>query len=302
MNLCNKKHGFYAVLRTNFLFHKVISDVFEAEDWKWLLDELFYKDVAINGKVDNKDALNYLFYGFAPAMDQQAISMGYSGATQMKDAVANGNINVGSFVTGFTNTVKGLTDFSNKLKSKESLQENNNLELDITFNHNEQYQAEAPDRRVQDGISYAEVLHNMPDIFSLDCGLQDKKRYSVTEFNAILTNLRTKKTPFSMIIGEDRSDTLILQNFNPSVLGARSGLDHTLELKKIRIGSVETVPIVIKPIPNRQSGNDTAGGAGTSDSSGALPNYLDNIAEPMAAMVKNKNRSWAKIIIEPSKL
>ena len=135
-----------------------------------------------NGQVTNKDALDYLFLGFAPALDQQAIAMGYSGVTQMKDAIASGSINVGSFVSGFSKTLKGITDYTNGIKNQNAQKENNVKELDIVLNHNEDYQSEAPDRRVEAGKSFQEVLHNLPEVFAFDCGLQDGRRYGVSEF------------------------------------------------------------------------------------------------------------------------
>lgn len=236
-----------------------------------------------NGKVTNQAALDYLFLGFASAMDQQAISMGYSGATQMKDAIANGTINIGSFVSGFSKTLKGITDYRIGQKNKNDEKSKYILELDVTLNYNEQYQSESPDRRVENGISYQEVLHNLPEIFSLECGLQDGRRYSVTDFKAYLTQLRDSKTVFSMTIGDEQLDNLVLQNFNPSVVGARSGLDYTLELKKIHAGSVELTPITIEPLDvNLYTENDKNGrGIGKGAGNITTPNYVDNPIDDM---------------------
>lgn len=232
-----------------------------------------------NGNVSNKDALNYLFLGFAPAMDQQAIAMGYTGANQMKDAIANGTINVGSFISGFTNTLKGITDLEKQLNSKATLNQNNIIELDITLNHNEEYQSETPDRRVESGVSYAEVLNNLPEIFYIDCGLQDGKLYSVSEFKGLLTYLRQRKVPFKMTIGEEQINNLVLQNFRPSVLGSRSGLDYTLEVKKVRIGSIELEPVNIQPIPNVY-GETTGEGSGQQKFDTKVPYAVSNPAMP----------------------
>lgn len=236
-----------------------------------------------NGKVTNQEALDYLFLGFAPAMDQQAIAMGYSGATQMKDAIKNGTINVDSFVSGFSKTLKGITDYRLGQKNKNDEKSKYILELDVTLNHNEQYQSESPDRRVENGISYQEVLHNLPEIFSLECGFSELKgRYTLTEFKGYLKQLRDSKTVFSMTIGDEQLDNLVLQNFNPSVVGARSGLDYTLELKKIHVGSVELTPITIEPLDvSLYSQNESGAGIGTGVSNVNIPNYVDNPVDDM---------------------
>lgn len=249
----------------------------------------------VNGNVSNKSALNYLFLGFAPAMDKQAIAMGYSGANQMKDAVTNGSINVGSFIKGFSNTLKAVVDLKNELKGKESLRQDNIIELDITLNHNEEYQSETPDRRVEAGINWSEVLNNLPETFSLDCGLQDGRRYSVTDFKSTLIHLRKRKIPFKMTVGGESLDNIILQNFRPAVLGARSGIDYTLDVKKVRIGSVEMRPVNIRPIPNIY-GETTSGGGGIGQQNIGVetPYFVQN---PIASNLKLSSKKRQSALI-----
>lgn len=245
-----------------------------------------------NGNVSNQEALDYLFLGFAPAMDKVSLAMGYSGATQMKDAIKNGSINVGSFVNGFCKTLKGLTDFKNELLSKQTTQTQNMIEIDIVLNHGEQYQSETPDRRVQDGINYAEILNNLAEVFSLDCGLQDGRRYSVTDFKSRLTLLRDSKQVFSMKIGEDTVVNLILLDFSPAVIGARSGLDYTLQLKKINVGSIELTPITIQAIPDQlveTQGSGTSTGRGVGGGNVSLPNTTQDPIKQLSQLTKNYN-------------
>lgn len=261
--------------------------------------------ILADGKVTNQEALDYLFLGFAPALDRQAIAMGYSGTTQMKDAIKNGSINVGSFVSGFSKVQKTIVDFKNGQKNKNEQKANNIIELDVTLNHNEQYQSETPDRRVEDGISYAEVLHNMPEIFSLECGFSELKgRYTLTEFKGYLTQLRDSKQVFSMTIGDAQIDNLVLQNFSPSVMGARSGLDYTLELKKIHVGSVELTPITIQKAPQPATENTNQGigaGIGIGNVSGSVstPDFILDPLKKISKMLNNQSRSVAKQVVNP---
>lgn len=257
-----------------------------------------------DGKVTNQAALDYLFLGFAPALDQQALSMGYSGVTQMKDAIANGKINVGSFVSGFSKTLKSATDYANGIKNKMEQKKNNIIEIDIVLNHNEQYQSEAPDRRVEKGPSYAEVLHNLPEIFSLECDfseLKNKGKMSTIDFKGYLKQLRDSKQPFGMVFSDGGNEIeeykdVVLQNFNPSVLGARSGLDYTLELKKVHIGSVELTPITIQKAPQEvvESVNQGAGISAGISGNVNMPNYVNNPTSTSTKLTPNTNQSlWA---------
>lgn len=248
-----------------------------------------------DGKVTNQEALDYLFLGFAPALDQQALAMGYSGVTQMKDAIANGKINVGSFVSGFSKTLKSATDYSNGIKNKMEQAKNNVIEIDITLNHNEQYQSESPDRRVENGISYQEVLHNMPETFSLECGFSELKHkkdgITASSFKEYLTQLRESKQVFSMEIGEKMYENLTLQNFSPSVTGARSGLDYTLELKKVYVGSVESVPITMQPPPKEQTESAGKGISKDTNKNVSIPNIINNPLSPTSGTIPNKRMS-----------
>ncbi len=255
-----------------------------------------------NGKVTNQQALDYLFLGFAPAMDQQAIAMGYSSVTQMKDAIKNGNINVGSFISGFSKTLKTITDYNNGIKNKLEQQRNNIIEIDAVFNHNEQYQSESPDRRVQDGISYQEVLHNLPEIFSLECSfseLKNKGKMSAVDFKGYLTQLRDTKQPFEMVFSDgineiDRYLNIVLQNFTPAVVGARSGLDYTLEIKKIHVGSVETVPITIEALNVSLYRQEDEKGKGVGKGIGGdveIPNVVQNPILNSMNLTPNKKQS-----------
>lgn len=253
-----------------------------------------------SGKVTNQDALDYLFLGFAPALGKQAVAMGYSGLTQMKDALTNGNINVGSFVSGFSKTLKGVTDFANNQKNKENHNSKRVIELDVTYSYTKQYQSESPDRRVENGISYQEVLHNMPETFSLDCGLQDGKRYTTDEFTAILEQLRDTKQTFKMQIGTEIIENIVLQNFTPSV-DNYSGYNYTLEFKKILVGSVESTPITIQPLNvtlYKQEGSSAEGMSNVGENINIPNTIINDLGNGMEKILsKPRNRSLIKYAI-----
>lgn len=254
----------------------------------------------IDGKITNKDALNYLFLGAAPALNQTYAALGYSGIEQMKQALSGGSINVGAFVNGFSKTLKGVTDLKNKVKNIDSFQAKNIIELDITYSHQEQYMSESGDRRVQEGMTWSEFIHNLPETFSLNCGIQDGKRYSVQEFKDTLKLLRLKKIPFDIEIDEELTENVILQNFAPAREGATDAVEYVLEFKKVRVGTVETTDISIQALPTTV----TEAGAGGGDATGGvampnIPNYDTNPFDEAKKVMKNKRRSWAKSLFEP---
>lgn len=252
-----------------------------------------------DGKITNKNALDYLFLGALPALNQTYAALGYSGVEQMKSALADGSINVGQFVNGFTKTLKSVTDLKNKVKNIDSFTAKNIIELDITYSHQEQYLSEIGDRRVQEGITWAEFVHNLPETFSLNCGIQDGKRYSVQEFKDTLKMLRLKKVPFSIEVDEELSDTIFLQNFSPVREGATNGLEYVLEFKKVRIGSVETVPITIQALPTTESSTSSTGSSSTGIDVPKMPDYNQNPYDETKKIMKNKRRSWAKSLFDP---
>lgn len=256
----------------------------------------------IDGKVTNKQALDYLFLGAFPALNQTYAALGYTGISQMKTAMLDGTINVGNFVNGFTKTLKSITDLKNKVKNIEAFKEKNVVEIDVVYSHQEEYMSESGDRRVQEGMTWTEFIHNLPETFNLNCGIQDNKRYSIQEFKDILRFLRAKKIPFDIEIDEELIENVILQNFEPSREGATNALDYVLQLKKVRIGTVESADIVILPLPTEVTDSSKNGASASSVSSAdmpKMPQYEDNPFDDLKKIVSNRRRSWLKNLIDP---
>lgn len=198
-----------------------------------------------NGKVTSKEALDYLFMGFAPALGITGSLFGYSGLTQLKDALSNGSVDVGSFLNGFTRTLKGVVDLKDNLTKKNGKTSGDIIQFDLTISHNESYQSETPDRRVQNGQSLNEYIHNMPETFDVQCALQEDKRYSKPEFRAIMRLIRDRKEVVSLILGDEMFDNLIITNFSPTNDCSKSGMDYTLSFKKITRSDIDTNTEVI---------------------------------------------------------
>ena len=229
-----------------------------------------------NGKVTSQEALDYLFMGFAPALGVTGSLFGYSGLTQLKDALSSGSIDVGSFISGFTRTLKGTTDLRDMLKKKETKTSPQILEFDLTISHSEKYQSETPDRRVQSGQSLNEFVHNMPETFSVQCALQEGKRYSKAEFRAILVYLRDIKNTVSLILGNEIFDSLILTNFEPTNDCSKSGMDYTLSFKKVNRCDIDTdTEVTLQEPPVMQSEGKVGSLGGTNGTGVQTPNMKD---------------------------
>lgn len=226
----------------------------------------------IDGKITSKEARDYFFMGFAPAIGVQGSLMGYSGLSQMKDALKNGDINVGEFISGFRTVLKGATDLKDMLTKKNTISSANIIEFDLTVSHNMTFQSEAADRRVQNGQSLNEYVHNMPDIFNVSCALQEGKRYSKAEFKAIMQEVRRKKEVVSLILGDELFDNLILTDFSPNEDCTKSGMDYTLSFKKINRSDIDTTTeVTIQQAPKTlEEGNSM-----TIGSNGSLEGIKD---------------------------
>lgn len=226
-----------------------------------------------DGHVTTREALDYLFMGFAPALGVQGSLMGYSGLNQMREALFDGSIDVGAFVNGFTRTLKGVTDFKDMIANRNGRTRKDIIEFDLTRSHSESYQSEVSDRRVQLGMSLNEYCHNMPVTFEVQCSLQDGKRYSVPEFRAIMEMIRDKKKPIQLVLGDELFDSIMLTDFQPNNDCSKSGMDYTLGFKRIIQSDVDTnteVTIVPEPETFKQDTTQTTttGGNGTSGSGG----------------------------------
>lgn len=244
----------------------------------------------IDGRISSQEALDYLFMGFAPALGVQGSLMGYSGLNQMRDALTNGRIDVGAFLSGFRRTLKGIVDLKDMITKSDTQKSANVLEFDLTISHSETYQSETPDRRVQSGQSLNEYVHNMPVTFEVQCAFQEGKRYSKAEFRAILDNLRKSKMVVSLVLGDEIFENLILTNFNPTHDCSKSGMDYNLSFKQILWGFIETdreVHIQMQPptLETDSSKTTTYGGLGGSGSGSTkmpdvkVPSVMDAVSK-----------------------
>lgn len=255
----------------------------------------------IDGKVTSKEALDYLFMGFAPALGVQGSLMGYSGLNQIKDALSSGSIDVGAFVSGFARTLKGAVDLKDYIKKKTVEVGANVLEFDLTISHSENYQSETPDRRVQSGQSLQEYIHNLPETIEVQCALQEGKRYSKAEFRSILQYLRLKKETVQLVLGDEIFDSLVLTSFNPSHDCTKSGMDYTLSFKRVYRSDIEAnTEVNIIQIDRKKLEAQISNSGSTSGSSvGNIGGTVGNV--DTSAIIKQVDVDVRAVTISPTK-
>jgi len=246
----------------------------------------------VDGKITSKSALDYLFLGVAPALNQVGIALGYSGLNQLKNAMTNGTLNVGQFISGLSKVLKGIYDEA-KINGliNESNNNNNRIYFDMTMSDNSNYQSETPDRRTENGNDLSEFCHNLPPTFDVQAELQDGKKYSKEEFRELFVNLRERRIPITLYLGEEHFNSLILQGFNPSGQGSqKSGFEYNLNFKQINAGSVEEIEIeAFATAPKLITNDDTSVSSGTKSIAGKKSINTSNTKTPDTLKGKNSN-------------
>ena len=200
------------------------------------------------GKITNDTAFGYLTQGLPKALGLTGIAAGFQDIEQFKTALKTGNgINVGSIFSALTNFGGELNDMFGFIDTKKDVEGFDIIELDAVLDDSRDYSSETPDRRVESGQTYQEFIHNMPDIITLQCVLQDGRRYTGDEFEDILLNLRNRKIAINVILGDVTKESYVLTNFAP-VREAMGGYNYSLEFKKIQVGNVELVSLNISSL------------------------------------------------------
>lgn len=196
-----------------------------------------------DGKITNDTAFDYLTQGFPKALGMASVAMGFQSVEQLKNSLKNG-INVQQFISSFQNFGGALSELTGLNETRKDVEGFDVIELDAVLDDSRNYSSETPDRRVESGQTYQEFIHNMPDMITLQCVLQDGRRYTGDEFEDILLNLRNRKIAINIILGDVTKESYVLTNFAP-VREAMGGYNYSLEFKKIQVGNVELVSLNI---------------------------------------------------------
>lgn len=197
------------------------------------------------GRISNETAWGYLTQGFPQALNQTAIAMGFQSVEQLKTALkAKNGVNVQQFIKAFENAGTAISNFFSGQETRSNVEGFDVIEVDATLKDSRNYSAETPDRRVQSGQTYQEYIHNLPDMFNLECVLQDGRNYNSDEFEEMLLNVRDRKIAVNVILGDTAKENIVMTNFTPD-RGSYKGLKYSLEFKKINVGTVKLAPLKI---------------------------------------------------------
>lgn len=213
-------------------------------------DELFNKfsgvaltQLLAKGQTTNETAIGYLTQGLPNALGLTSVSMGFQSVDQMITALKSKNgVNVQQFFKGLTGAGSSLMSFFSGQKTRENVEGFDVIEVDAVISDARTYSAETPDRRVQSGQTYQEYVHNMPEVISLKCFLQNGRNYSSDEFEDIMLNLRRRKVAANIILGDTTKENYVLTFFNP-IREAMDGYQYSLEFKKIQVGTVSIIDL-----------------------------------------------------------
>lgn len=212
----------------------------------------------VDGKITNETAYNYLTQGFPRALGLTSVTMGFQSVEQLKTSLRNG-INVQQFISSFQNIGSSLSNLIGLQDKRNNVDGFNVIEIDVVTNDSRSYQSETPDRRVESGQSYQEFIHNMPDLLSLECYLENGRRYTSDEFEDILVNLRDSKTPIDIILGDSKKESYALTSFNP-IREAMDGYGYSLEFKHIQVGQINlvelSIPTKVSVVKNAVAGDN----------------------------------------------
>ena len=214
----------------------------------------------VDGKITNDTAFNYLTQGFQRALGLTSVAMGFQSVEQLKTALKNENgVNVQQFITSFQNIGSSLSGLMNLQTTKGNVEGFDVIEVDVVTSDSRSYQAETPDRRVESGQSYNEFIHNMPDLLTLNCYLENGRRYSSDEFEDILLNVRDSKVAINIVLGDTVKESYVVTHFEP-IREAIDGYAYILELKKIQVGQVNLVelniPTKVSMVKNAVTGDN----------------------------------------------
>lgn len=222
------------------VFSQISKGVSQLEDTNSKFSVLAMSQLMKDGRVSNQDALNYLCTGFSNQLGMTAVSMGYQTVDACVEALRNGTINGNQFMSNiakYTTFLSGQEDVANI--NREQI-----IIIDAVLNENEgERQVETAERRVENGQTLNEFLHNMPETFNLSCGFFEGENYTWSDFKYYIDYLIEKKIEVSLQLGDNTYDHLVLTQFNPSRDGATPVRTYQLSFKRIMVGSVDTTII-----------------------------------------------------------
>lgn len=277
---------------------KLISDNMDTITGKF--SSIALTQLLTSGKMTNQSAIGYLTQGLPKAFGMTALSQGFQSVEAFQTALRGGDVNVGGVLSSLTSIGGALSETFGFAENKKNVEGYDIVELDVVINDTRSYQSDTPDRRVQSGQTYQEYIHNSPDTISLDCYLQEERRYTGSDFETLLLRLRARKLAINIVLGDETKESYVLTSFTP-MRSAMGGYEYNLEFKKIQVGSVRLATLdipVAKETPvvnNELHKDDTKTTEETSNGYKEALNDLLDVFKPKGDSIFGKKASEISI-------
>ena len=193
-----------------------------------------------DGRISNKDALNYFCTGFARQLDLTSVSMGFQTVDACISALSFGTINA----TQFMSNIGKYTSFLSRQDDVSNINREQIIIIDSVLSEQVgDRQIETAERRVENGQTLNEFLHNMPETITLNCAFYEGENYSWSDFTDYMNYLIDKKTEVTLQLGDDAYNHLVLTQFSPNRDFPTTARTYDLAFKKLSVGSVSTAVI-----------------------------------------------------------
>ena len=171
----------------------------------------------INGQpVTNRTMLDSLFNTYAPAFNATLEQTGYNSIMQMKDAAMAGNINVTSFLTGFSNGLNAVQEERDFLyRTRKYGQE---IPIDIVARCDYTYDmklAEHPILTGKDVMDYIKDLGVVNIVVSGHVKNDCAQIWSMNDFSNRIVDAMLKKKPVVFRIGKTIYENIIIEKYEP---------------------------------------------------------------------------------------
>lgn len=222
------------------VFSQVSKAVGQLNDLNSKFSVIAMTQLMAKGKVTNEDALNYFCTGFSNQLQMVAVSMGYQTIDACKQALFNGDIDGSQFMSN-------LAKYCSFLAREDQITNINREQIiiidSVLSEQTGERQIETAERRVENGQTLTEFLHNMPETFVLDCAFFEGENYTWSDFKGYIDYLVDKKIEVTLQLGDESYNHLVLTQFSPTRDSATTTRTYQLSFKRISVGSVGTTII-----------------------------------------------------------
>lgn len=173
----------------------------------------------INGEaITDKTMLDSLFNTYAPAFNATLEQTGYNSIQQMKDAAANGTINVSTFLSGFSNGLNAIQEERDFLLRRQKYGEE--IPIDLVTKCDYDYElkvAEHPHTFGKDIMDYIKDLGTVDLMVSAHVKNESAEVWNINDYSNKLTDAMVRKSPVVFRIGNTIYENVIIVEYHPII-------------------------------------------------------------------------------------